>query len=94
MMTDRMINNRIQKLFDLESQKRLLESEIESLKTEIQSDMSDKGVESIDTGRFIVRWTPVSSTRIDSARLKKENISLFNQYSIESNYRRFSYSVH
>lgn len=93
-MTNRMVDNRIKKLFDLESQKRALESEIESLKTEIQSDMAERGVDSIDTGKFIVRWTNVSSTKLDTKRFKADHLALFNDYSVESNYRRFSYSVH
>lgn len=93
-MTSRMVNNRVKKLFELESQKRELESAIDALKKELQEDLVEKDVDAIDTGRFIVRFTPVSSTRLDTARFKKDHISLFNEYSIESNYRRFSYSVH
>lgn len=93
-MTNRMVNTRVQKLFELEAKKRELESKIEALKSELQEDLKVKEVDSIDTGKFIVRWTPVSSVRIDSNRLKKENLDLFNQYSVASSYRRFSYSVH
>lgn len=93
-MTNRMVNNRIQKLFDLESKKRELESMIESLKLELKGDLEEKGIDSLDTGKFIVRWTPVSSMKLDTARFKEDHSELFEKYSVESNYKRFSYSVH
>ena len=94
MMTNRMVNNRIQKLFELESQKREIESKIEEIKKELQSDMDDKGVVNIDTGKFIVRLTPVTQSRMDTKKFKNDYLELFNLYSTESSYRRFSYSVH
>lgn len=93
-MTNRMINNRVSKLFELEAAKRELETKIDAIKQELKDNLEALGVDDIDTGKFIVRYTPVVSTRLDTARFKADNLKLFNLYSVESSYRRFSYSVH
>ncbi len=93
-MTNRMINNRINKLFDLEAKKRELETQIDALKTELQQDMLSKDVDSVDTGKFIVRWTEVMSNKLDTKKFKADHADMFDLYSVPVNYRRFSYSVH
>ena len=93
-MTNRMINNRINKLFDLESRKREIESQIDAIKSELQQDLLEKQVNSVDTGKFVVRWTDVTSSKMDTKRFKLDHADMFDLYSIPVNYRRFSYSVH
>ena len=93
-MTNRMINTRLTKLFALEANKRELESQIEAVKAELKKELDDNNVDSIDTGKFIVRYTEVSSSKMDTKKFKEDHADMFEQYVVSANYRRFSYSVH
>ena len=89
-MTDRMLNNRINKLQALEAQIKELESQAEALRAEIKDDLSEKGVEEHNTGSFIIRWKVVLSNRLDSKALKAALPDVFAAYSKTSSCRRFT----
>lgn len=91
-MTERMINNRVSKLEELELQKKELEKQITAIKDELQEYMSDKDEDKIETEKFIVRWTNVLSKRFDSTSFKNDMPYLFDKYTVEKNNRRFSYT--
>jgi len=93
-MTNRMINNRISKLFELESHKRELETEIEAIKEELKKELEDNNLNSLDTGKFIVRFTEVSSNKMDTKKFKEDHSDMYEDYIVCQKYRRFSYSVH
>lgn len=87
-MSERQIVNRVKKLRELEEQKAQLEKEIGALKIEIQSQMQD--TEEIRAGRFIVRWTSVSSQRLDTTALKKAYAGICKRFTKSVESRRFS----
>lgn len=93
-MTNRMINTRVAKLFALESAKRELETEIEAIKAELKKELEDNDLSSLDTGKFIVRFTEVSSNKMDTKKFKEDHSDMYEDYIVCQNYRRFSYSVH
>ena len=66
-MTDRMIENRVKKIQDLEKQKAEIESEIEKIKAELKEDMESKEVDVIHTEKGVtIRWQEIVSDRFDS----------------------------
>jgi len=87
-MTEKMLINRAKKLKALEERKAHIEAEINKVKAEIQNEMQD--TEELKAGSFLFRWTHVVSNRFDSSALKKAMPELYQQYTIQTNSRRFS----
>lgn len=68
-LTDRQIDNRIQKLTDLEAETKRLKKEIDAIKAEIKNAMS--GAEEIQTGKYVIKNTTFTRTTIDSKKVKE-----------------------
>lgn len=65
-------------------------AEMESLKDIIKKEMDSRGVEELEAGQFIARFTTVVSSRLDTTALKRENAALYQRYLKQSTSRRFS----
>lgn len=89
-MTDRMINNRIAKLQELEAQQKELEAQAEAIRAEIKADLEAKGEDEHNTGSFIVRFKEIVSSRLDSKALRAALPDVFAAYSKPSSSRRFT----
>lgn len=85
-MTERMIENRIKKLQEIEAQQKELEAQAEALK----ADMESKGVDELKTKNFIVRWKEIISSRLDSKALKAALPDVYGQFCKPSTSRRFT----
>ena len=73
-MTERMIENRIKKLQEIEAQQKELEAQAEALKTK----------------NFIVRWKEIISSRLDGKALKAALPDVYGQFCKPSTSRRFT----
>ena len=94
MKTNRMIENRVKKIQDLESQKKHLADEIERLKQELKSEMEDQGVSVIQTEKGVtVRWQEIVSDRFDSKNFKAEHPKFYNEYVKSSVSHRFTWTA-
>ena len=89
-MSERMIENRIRKLQELEAQQRELEAAADAIRAELKADLEEKGVEELKTKNFILRWKEIVSSRLDSKALKAALPDVFCTYSKESSSRRFT----
>lgn len=89
-MGTRALNNRIEKIKELERQKAELEKQIENLKAEVKEEMENKGVNEIDTGLYIVRFKDVTTNKFDSKAFKAEHLDLYNAYLKAAVGKRFS----
>ena len=87
-MSERMIVNRVKKLKALEEQRAQLEQQIEAVKAEIQNEMQE--AEEIKAGNFLVRWTRTKTNRLDTTALKKAYADLYQQFTKQTESRRFS----
>lgn len=65
-------------------------AEVESIKDTIKKEMDSRGVEELEAGQFIARFTTVVSNRLDTTALKRENAALYQRYLKQSTSRRFS----
>ena len=65
-------------------------AEIESLKDEIKKEMEVRGVEELEAGQYIARFTTVLSNRFDTTAFKREHGEMYQQYTKQSKSRRFS----
>ena len=65
-------------------------AEIESLKDCIKKEMDARGVEEIEAGQYIARFTTVLSNRFDTTSFKKEHGEMYKLYTKQTISRRFS----
>ncbi len=67
-------------------------AEVEALKDSIKKEMDARGVEELQAGQYIARFTTVISNRFDSTAFKKSYGELYKLYTKQSTSRRFSVS--
>ena len=69
-------------------------AEIESIKDEIKRHMDGMGVETLEAGQYIARFTTVQSSRFDTKRFKDEiGEDVYKRFCKEVISRRFSVSA-
>lgn len=90
-MTERQIDSRVKKLEELEAQAAEIGKQIDSLRRDIQNEIGDR--ETVETGRYIIRWTYSFPERFDSRRFRGEHGDIYKQYLTSSISRRFSYAA-
>ena len=68
-----------------------LKTQADGLRDDIKSEMTTRGTEELNLGKYIVRWTSVLSTRFDTKRFKEVfGEELYKAYTKEVSSRRFS----
>lgn len=65
-------------------------AEIENLKDTIKREMDTRGVEELEAGQYIARFTTVLSNRFDTTTFKKEHGEMYKAYTKQTTSRRFS----
>lgn len=65
-------------------------AEIEALKDTIKKEMDGRGVEELEAGQYIARFTTVLTNRFDTTTFKKEHGEMYKQYTKQTTSRRFS----
>ena len=68
-------------------------AEIESIKDEIKRHMDNMGVEELEAGTYIVRYSTVLSNRFDSTAFKKVMPDVYKAYTKQTTSRRFTVSA-
>ena len=89
-MTERMMENRVKKLQELEAQQKELEAQAEAIRAELKADLEEKGVDELKTRNFLIRWKEIISSRLDSKALKAALPDVYGQYSKATTSRRFT----
>lgn len=87
-MTERQMTNRIKNIQALERMRDDLDKQIEKLKDEIKAEMND--TETMTAGEFVVHWSHVVSSRLDTKAIKIDLPDIYNKYIKETCSRRFS----
>lgn len=88
-MTEKMIENRVKKLQELEAQIKTLEAAADAVREEIKADMSVRGLDELKTRNYTIRWREVISSRIDSKALKAELPAVYGRFCKATTCRRF-----
>ena len=70
-----------------------IRTEADALRDDIKAEMMAKGVEEMEAGKFIIRWTPVLSNRFDSTAFKKVYGDLYKAFTKQTASRRFTISA-
>jgi predicted phage-related endonuclease len=89
-MTNRMMDNRIKKLKEIESQQKELEIQAEQIRQELKAELEANGENEHDTGNFIIKWVEIVSSRLDSKALKSALPDVFKMYSRQTSSKRFT----
>jgi predicted phage-related endonuclease len=82
--------SKIEELKELEALIREAEKEAEALKDEIKAEMTKRNTEELEAGRYVVRWTSVTTDRFDSKAFKAEMADVYGRYVRTTESRRFS----
>ena len=81
----------IEKLKEWEAIQNEAAAEVEALKDQIKAEMNARGVEELEAGQYIVRFTSVLSSRFDTKRFKEVfGEEVYKAYTKEVSSRRFS----
>lgn len=80
----------IEKLKEWEAIQAEAAAEVESLKDQVKAEMNARGVEKLEAGQYIARFTTVLSSRFDTTVFKREHAEMYRQYTKQTTSRRFS----
>ncbi|MDY3249427.1 MAG: hypothetical protein SOX32_03685 [Candidatus Choladocola sp.] len=86
----------IKKIEELNAWEELMEeakAEIESIRDILKAEMLANDVEELAVGKYIVRYTNITSNRFDSSTFKKVMPEIYKAYLKQSISRRFSISA-
>ena len=84
------MTTKIRELKELRMMADELAAEIASIEDEIKAEMTAKNVDEMTVDVYKVRWTPVTSSRFDSAAFKKAMPDLYGKFTKTTTTRRFS----
>ncbi|RKJ72158.1 hypothetical protein D7X33_21795 [Butyricicoccus sp. 1XD8-22] len=82
----------IESLKERESLLEEAKEQVETLKDSIKREMEARGVEELEAGTHIVRYTTVLSNRFDSTAFKKVMPDVYKAYTKQITARRFTVS--
>ncbi len=86
-------NEMICKIESLKEWENLLDeaqAQVEALKDELKFELTDRGVEELEAGQYIIRYTNVLSNRFDSSSFKKVYGELYKAFTKQVASKRFS----
>lgn len=86
------ITSKIEALKEWEQLLAEAQAEAEAIKDEIKREMDARGVEELEAGTHIVRWTSVLTQRFDSTAFKKALPDVYKAYIRQTSSRRFTIS--
>lgn len=86
------IKTKIVELAELEAMKDELNAEIENLKDSLKAHMDSIGVEELEAGTHIIRYTTVLTQRFNSTAFKKALPDVYTAFLKQSTSRRFTIS--
>ena len=84
------ITSKIEALKEWEAIAQEAQAEIDSLKDSIKQEMERRGVEELEAGPFIIRYTTVLTQLFDSTAFKRTLPEVYKSYLKQSTSRRFS----
>lgn len=82
----------VNQIKELEAAEKKLKKEADELRSKVKAMMCKKQLEEMEVGTFTVRYTTVVSSRFDSRAFQKTHQSLYDQYCVASESKRFTIS--
>ena len=65
-------------------------AEADAIRDSIKAEMTERNVEELVAGQYIIRWTSVLSQRFDSTAFKKVMPDIYKKFTKQVNSRRFT----
>ena len=87
------LESRIAKMQEWEAIAEEAKAEAEAIRDTIKEEMQKRDISELVAGKFIVRWTSVTSNRFDSSAFKKIHGDLYKAFCKATESRRFSVSA-
>ena len=87
------LESRIAKMQEWEAIAEEAKQEADAIRDSIKEEMQKRNATELVAGKFIVRWTSVTSNRFDSSAFKKIHGDLYKAFCKAVESRRFSISV-
>ena len=81
---------KIEALHDWEILLSEAQNEVEALKDSLKAELTERGVEELEAGQYIIRYTNVLSNRFDSSAFKKIYGDLYKAFTKQTASKRFS----
>ena len=81
---------KVEKLKELEELLEEVKTEAESVRDEIKQEMLTQDTEELEAGQYIIRWTSVLTTRLDTTAFKKVLPDVYKAYTKQITSRRFT----
>lgn len=89
-MNNKELVEKIEALNEWEAILEEAKEEAEAIRNEIKADMTEKEIEELDLGKYIVRYTSVLTNRFDTTSFKKTYGDLYKAFTKQITSRRFS----
>ena len=86
------IIKKVEYLQELEGFMEEIRVEADSIRDSIKIEMMEQGVEEMEAGKYIIRYTSVLSNRFDTTGFKKHYADLYKAFTKSVSSRRFSIS--
>ena len=87
------LEKRIEKMQEWENLAAEAAAEAEAIKDTLKQELLERNTEELVAGKFILRWTSVTSNRFDSSAFKKVHGELYKAFCKAVESRRFSVSA-
>ena len=88
-MSTSAITSKVRELKELKAMLEEIEAEIDTIEDEIKAELPARNTEEMSVDVYQVRWPKVTSSRFDTSAFKKTHAELYNQYTKQTETRRF-----
>ena len=85
--------SRIEQLTEWEALMEEAKAEAEAIRDSIKAEMMERDTEELTAGQYIIRWTPVLTSRFNTAEFKKHYGELYKAFTKQTASRRFTISA-
>ena len=82
--------SKIEALNEWETLMEEAKAEAEALRDSLKAELTDRGVEELEAGQYIIRYTSVLSNRFDTTSFKKIYGDLYKAFTKQTASKRFS----
>ena len=68
-------------------------AEAEAIRDSLKAELAERGVEELEAGQYIIRYTSILSNRFDTTAFKKVMPDVYKAYTKQTTSRRFTISA-
>jgi len=84
------LTSKVREMKELKAFAEQIADEIAAIEDLIKAEMTERNTEEMTVDVFKIRWTRMTSSRFDTTAFKKTHADLYDQYTKQTESRRFS----